>query len=144
MALSMKIMILGSMAFIKDIVNVKKQLDNLGHTALIPHGTEPHLIDNKFVEKLGDNLEYCIKNNIMKKNFDMVEQSDAILVLNPKRNSTEGYIGVSVLMEMAVAHHLNKNIFIFNDIPHYDKARWAQEVMIMQPIFINRDLTQIK
>lgn len=132
------------MAFIKDILNVKKQLDRLGHTALIPHGTEPHLIDDKFVEKLGDNLEYCIKNNIMKKNFDMVAESDVILVLNPKRNNIEGYIGVSVLMEMAVAHYLNKNIFIFNEIPHYDKARWAQEVKIMQPIILSGDLTKIK
>lgn len=139
----MKIMICGSMAFIKDILNVKRQLDRLGHTALIPYGTEPHLIDSKFVEKLGDNLEYCIKNNIMKKNFDMVAKSDAVLVLNPKRNNIEGYIGVSVLMEMAVAHHLNKNIFIFNEIPHYDKARWAQEVRIMQPIIIHGNLNKI-
>lgn len=93
------------MAFIKNFAKLKKQLDRLGHTALIPHGTEPHLKDDKFVEKLGDNLEYCIKNNIMKKNFDMIAESDAILVLNPKRNSIEGYIGVSVLMEMAVAHY---------------------------------------
>lgn len=144
MAIDMKIMICGSMAFIKDILNVKKQLDRLGHTALIPHGTEPHLTDNKFVEKLGDNLEYCIKNNIMKKNFDMVARSDAILVLNPQRNKIEGYIGVSVLMEMAVAHHLNKNIFIFNGIPHYDKARWSQEVRIMQPVIIHGNLNKIK
>lgn len=132
------------MTFIKDIVNVKKQLDHLGHIALIPHGTEPHLRDNKFVEKLGDNLEYCIKNNIMKKNFDMVEGSDAILVLNLKRNNVNGYIGVSVLMEMAVAHHLGKKIFILNQIPHFNKHRWAQEVRIMQPVILNGDFAKIK
>lgn len=132
------------MAFIKDFANIKKKLERLGHTALIPHGTEPHLVDNKFVEKLGDNLEYCIKNNIMKKNFDMVEGSDAILVLNPTRNNIEGYIGVSVLMEMAVAHHLNKKIFILNDIPNFGNARWAQEVRIMQPLVLNGDLGKIK
>lgn len=139
----MEIMICGSMAFIKDFAKLKKQLDSLGHTAFIPHGTEPHLKDSGFVESLKENLEYCIRNNIMKKNFDMVANSDAILVLNPKRNNIEGYIGVSVLMEMAVAHHLGKKIFIFNDIPHYDNARWAQEVKIMQPIIIHGNLTKI-
>lgn len=97
----MKIMICGSMAFIKDILNVKKKLDRLGHTALIPFGTEPHLIDSK------------------------------------------GYIGVPVLMEMAVAHYLNKKAFILNAIPHFDKHRWAQEVKIMQPIIIHGDLNKI-
>jgi len=132
------------MAFIRDILRMKKQLNRLGHIALIPHGTEPHLEDSKFVDTLGENLEYCIKHNIMKKNFDMVKESDAILVLNPRRNNIEGYIGVSVLMEMAIAHHLNRKIFILNEIPHYDKARWAQEVRIMRPMIINGNLNKIK
>jgi len=136
-------MICGSMAFVHDIVSTKKELDRLGHKAYIPIGSEPHLTDKSFVENLEDNLRFCINNNIMKRNFDLVAKNDAILVLNKKRKGVNGYIGISVLMEMAVAHHLNKKIFLLNDIPHHSKQRWAQEVGILQPIILNGDLTKI-
>lgn len=139
----MKIMICGSMAFVHDMVKTKKELDRLGHRAFIPEGSKPHLKDKDFVENLSDNLQFCIDNNVMKRNFDLVASSDAILVLNKKRNNIDGYIGIFALMEMAVAYHLNKKIFLFNDIPHHDEHRWAQEVRIMQPIILNGDLTKI-
>lgn len=139
----MKIVICGSMAFAKEMVKVKNQLDELGHDAKLPHGTEPHLTDKDFVEKLDENYEYCIKNNVMKKCFDQIAGSDAILVLNLTRNGISGYIGVSVLMEMGVAHHLNKKIFLFNKIPHYKNQRWAHEVSIMQPLILSGDLSKI-
>ncbi len=140
----MRIMVIGSMSFIKDMIKIKKDLDKLGHKASIPLGTEPHQKDSSFVDNLEENLEFCIKNNVMKRNFDLVAQSDAVLVLNHKKNGVDGYIGVSVLMEIAIAHHLNKKIFIFNAIPHFRDKRWAHEVAIMQPIIINNDLTKIK
>ena len=80
---------------------------------------------------------------IEKRNFDEVEKSDAVLVLNHKRNGINGYIGVSALMEMAIAHHFNKKIFLFNKPPHYKDARWAHEVAIVQPKIINGNLAKI-
>ena len=139
----MRIMICGSMKFTHDKIAFKKELDKLGHEAFIPYGAEPHLKNTEFVDNLDDNLQFCIKNNVMKRNFDLVEQCDAIFVLNKKRNGVDGYIGTSVLMEMAVAHHLNKKIFLLSEIPDYNQHRWAHEVHIMRPIFINGDLTQI-
>ena len=136
-------MICGSMAFVHDMVTTKKQLDALGHQAFIPYGSEPHLTDGGFVENLDDNLAFCIKNNVMKTNFDLLASCDAILVLNKKRNNIDGYIGISALMEMGVAHHLNKKIFLFQDIPDHHKHRWAQEVRMMQPTVIRRDLKKV-
>lgn len=132
------------MSFINDIIKTKKELDKLGHKASIPCGTKPHQKDSSFVDNLEDNMEFCIKNNVMKRNFDLVAKNDAVLVLNHKKNGVEGYIGVSVLMEMAVAHHLNKKIFILNNIPHFSNARWAHEVSIMQPMFLKGDFGKIK
>ena len=139
----MKIMIIGSMSFVKDMIAIKKDLSKLEHKASIPLGTEPHQKDSSFVDNLEENLKFCIKNNVMKRNFDLVAQSDAVLVLNHKKNGVDGYIGVSVLMEMAIAHHLNKKIFILNNIPHFKDVRWAHEVAIIQPTIINGDLTKI-
>lgn len=132
------------MSFIKDILKVKKKLDKLGHKASIPVGTEPHQEDKSYVDKLEDNMKYCIDNNVMKRNFDMVANNDAILVINHKKNGIDGYLGVSVLMEMAVAHHLSKKIFLLNKTPHFRNVRWAHEVAIMRPVILEGDFAKIK
>ncbi|MDO8460914.1 MAG: hypothetical protein Q7S38_00565 [bacterium] len=140
----MKVLIIGSMAFVKDMVDVRKQLKKMGHTANIPYGIKPHLKDKKFVDNLEANIKFCIKNNVMKRNFDLVVKNDAVLVLNKKRNAIDGYIGVSALMEMAIAHHNNKKVFLMHEIPHFSHYRWAHEVAIMQPIVLNGDLSKIE
>lgn len=137
-------MLVGSMAFVQEMVELRNALRKHGHKAVIPYGTHPHLKDPSFVENLDDNLEYCIKNKVMKRNFELVSKNDAILVVNHKRNGIDGYIGVSALMEMAIAHFLGKKIFLLFSTPNYKKFRWVHEVAIMQPIIINSDLTKIK
>ena len=131
------------MKFVKDMVKVKKQLDKLGHEARLPFGTNPHLKDKNFVDNLDKNLEYCLKNDVMRKNFQMVADSDAVLVINYKRNGLDGYIGISALLEMGVAHYLKKKIFLMQKPPHFHNARWAHEVAIMQPTVIYEDLSKI-
>ncbi len=140
----MKIMVIGSMAFVKDMVKIQKQLEKHGHIVFLPIGSEPHLKDSLFVDDLEKNLEFCIKDNIMRRNFNQVEKSDGVLVVNHKRNNTDGYIGISALLEMGIAHHLGKKIFLYNNVPNYNSVRWAHEVMIMQPTIINGDLKKIK
>lgn len=137
-------MIIGSMAFAKDMVKIKKQLKKLGHEANIPYGTEPHLKDSSFVDSLEENLKFCIENDVMRENFREVAKHDGVLVLNHKRNGINGYIGASALMEMAIAHYLGKKIFLFYNMPRYNDVRWAHEVYIMQPIVINGDIKRIK
>lgn len=107
----MKIAIIGSMKFAKDMVSLKKDLDKNGHDAAIPFGTEPHLTDKNFVENLEDNLKYCIEKDVMRENFRQVAESDAVLVLNKRRNSIDGYVGVSALLEMGIAHYFKKRFY---------------------------------
>lgn len=140
----MKIMIIGSMAFAKDMVKVQKELQKLGHTASIPVGAEPHLKDETFVDSLEQNLQFCIQEDIMRKNFKEVTSNDAVLVLNKKRNGLDGYIGVSALLEMGIAHFHGKKIFLYDTPPDYHEVRWAHEVAIMQPGILNGDLSKIK
>ena len=131
------------MKFAEDMVKMKKQLDELGHQASTPLGTETNLEDKSFNDNLDDTLEWCITHDIMRKNFQQLADSDAVLVLNYKKNNIEGYIGVSALMEMGVAHYLNKKIFLIQKTPDFKHARWAHEVAIMQPTIIAGDLTKI-
>lgn len=140
----MKIMIIGSMAFAKDMVNIQKKLEKLGHEVSIPIGTKPHLQDETFVDSLEENLQFCIREDVMRRNFKEVTNQDGVLVLNHKRNDIEGYIGISALLEMGIAHFHGKKIFLYNTPPDYRKVRWAHEVAIMQPVILNGDLTKIK
>lgn len=132
------------MAFVKDMATVQKQLEKLGHTASIPVGTEPHLKDETFVDSLEANLQFCISEDVMRKNFKEVTNNDAVLVLNKKRNNIDGYIGVSALLEMGIAHFHGKKIFLYNTPPDYHEVRWAHEVAIMQPVILNGDLKKIR
>ena len=127
------------MHFAKEMLEVQKQLQKLNHEIFLP------ITVYQCTEKSGlnENLEFCLKNDVMKDHFKKIEQSEAILVLNYPKNNIAGYIGGSALMEIAVAHHLNKKIFILHDLPSEDKIRYALEIKITRPIILNGDLNKI-
>ena len=52
-----------------------------------------------------------------------------------------GYIGGNTLMEMAIAFHYKKPIYILNPIS--EKLGWKEEVLGMHPIFLNRAVEKI-
>lgn len=137
-------MITGSMTFSKDMLKLKKQLEKIGHTVVVPIGIDPHLEDPEYHSKLQESIPKLVEGDIMRKNFNQLANQEAILTFNKKKNNINGYVGVSMLMELALAYFLNKKIFILNDIPHFNDHRWAHEVTIMQPIFLNGDLSKIK
>ena len=135
----MKITICGSMAFAKEMLATQKQLEELGHEVLIPLTTDQCLTN----PNLNSDLNFCIEKNVMKNHFAKIAQSDAVLVLNYPKNNINGYIGGSALMETAVAHHLNKKIYILHDLPDEKDLRYSLEVKLAKPIIINGDLTKI-
>jgi hypothetical protein len=140
----MKIMICGSMRFAKKMVEAKKSLEKLGHSVYLPIDIKIHLSDSSFSDNLDADYKHCIENDTIKKCFDLIEQSDAILHLNLKKNGKESYIGTSGLMEIGLAHYLGKKIFLFNKLPNYKDARWAHEVAIMRPVILDGNFDKIK
>lgn len=139
----MRIMISGSMAFAKEMLETKKKLEEMGHSVGLPYETELHLEKPDFVDDLSNNLQYCIDNDVMRKGFDEIAKADAILVLNHPRKGISGYIGTSTLMEIAIAYYLHKKIFLLNPVPHFDEVRWAHEIAIMQSTIIDGDLSRV-
>lgn len=140
----MKIMICGSMTFSKQMVQVKKALEKLGHSVSLPYDIEVHLDNPGFINDFEKNHHHAVKNDIMRKCFQLVAENDAILVLNYPKNGVKGYIGTSSLMEIGLAHYLGKKIFLLNEIPPATKARWAHEVRIIQPLVIDGDFEKIR
>lgn len=140
----MKIMICGSMHFAREMMAAKKKLEKAGHTVFLPTDIDLHLNDPKFIDNFDLNYEHCLKNNVMWECFDLVAQSEAILVVNYPRNETPGYLGASSLMEIGLAYYLRKKIFLLYPTPKPTQARWAHEIEIIQPVILNGDLGKIK
>ena len=65
----------------------------------------------------------------------------APLVLNFAKNGVDGYIGGNVLMEMGLAFHYKKPIYILN--PVSPKLGFLEEVLGLQPVFLNGKLEKI-
>jgi hypothetical protein len=76
--------------------------------------------------------------------YDNISKSDAILVTNFEKNGIKWYVGGATLIEMWVACHHRKKIFVLHPLPHHDEVRYMQEINLMEPIVINNDLTLIK
>ena len=136
----MKIMVCGSMYFSKEMLETKEILEKKGHEVMVPDDV------HKCVEnpKLNMDFDHCIRNQIDKKCFDKVAESDAIVVLNYPKNNIKGYIGGNTLMEIGIARHLNKKIFLLHELPNEEEQRHALEIKIAQPIILNGDLDKIE
>lgn len=146
----MKITICGSIAFINEMTNIKKKLEQLGHSVDMPpievedgSGNMISALDYYKIRRQTENNEKWVwdrKEWAMKKHFSKVAWSDAILVLNYEKNSINGYVGANTFLEMGLAFHLKKKIFMLNPIP---EAGYKEEILGMKPAVINNDLAKI-
>ena len=125
------------MAFAKEILEAKKELEKSGKQTIVPTGIENYA---KGLSKEEDKWDK-IKNDVIKKYFDEIKNCDAVLIINKDKNNIKNYLGGNSLIEMAFAHVLEKKIFLLNPIP---EINYSNEIEVMNPIIINKDLTKIK
>lgn len=146
----MKITICGSIQFLNEMLDVKKRLEELGHEVEMPptevedgKGNLISAIDYYKIRRQtagNENWVWDRKEWAMKKHFDKVAQSDAILVLNYDKNNIKGYIGANTFLEMGLALHLNKKIYLLNSIP---EISYKEELLGMKPVIINGNLSEV-
>lgn len=137
----MKITICGSMAFAKEMLDVKEKLEAAGHVCFVPYDTEAHV--KGLLKKIGgsEGAKRKIALDLMRKHYDLINASDAILVLNYDKGRIKNYIGGNSFLEMGYAYIMRKKIFLMNDIPEITLIK--QEVQTMQPIIIHGNLSKI-
>ncbi|MBI4146608.1 hypothetical protein HY489_04705 [Candidatus Woesearchaeota archaeon] len=140
----MKIMICGSMTFAKNMIETKQLLEKQGHTVLLPCDAELHAERPTLIDNLDEDAKHLKENDVLRNCFQRVADSEAIIFLNHEKNGMQGYIGTSCLMELGIAYHLGKKLFLLNDIPHSTHARWTHEVRVMEPTILHGDLSLIK
>lgn len=140
----MRITIIGSSKFAKEMVDYKNQLIALGH--------EVNLHDHYHALAKGDmkdtrarmDVEHAkvkIENNYHKYHYhEIANLSDAVLVLNYDKDDIKNYIGGNTLMEMGIAYVLDKRIFLLNPIP---EMSYTEEIISLEPFIVDGDITKI-
>jgi hypothetical protein len=137
----MKIMLAGSFSFADELIQKKRELEQMGHKVLTTDDLEecknlPEIKKN-FDEELKESLKY----DVMRDAFNKIEEADVVLVCNYPKNGINGYLGTSVLMELGLAYHFNKKVFFLND---FDKTQgYGLEIAMISPTII-KDLKDIQ
>ena len=129
------------MAFAKEMIDAQKQLEKTGHVCFVPDGTYEY-VENR-VKKVGgsEGAKRKIANDLIRKHYNLINNSDAILVLNYEKKRIRNYIGGNSFLEIGYAYILGKKIFLMNDIPEIELIK--QEIEAIQPIIINGNLNKI-
>lgn len=146
----MKITICGSIAFIDEMVSAKTALEALGHEVKHP----PVEVQDENGRMLPAKEYYALRKSstatdgwiwdrkawAMKLHFEKVAWSDAILVMNFEKNGVPHYIGANTFLEMGLAFHLQKPIFLLNPIP---ELPIKEELLGMKPRILHGDLARL-
>jgi nucleoside 2-deoxyribosyltransferase len=82
-------------------------------------------------------VERKLNINAIKRHYEKIKESDAILVINITKKNIENYIGGNTFLEMGFAHILDKKIFLFKPVP---EMLYTDEILAMKPKIINSDL----
>ena len=142
----MKIAICGSLDFTYEIKEIADALNDLGFNVTIPISSEK-ILKKEFsldeIKKEKENGKFsqrAIKFDSIRAFYKIIQNSDAILVTNFKKNNVKDYIGGNSFLEMGFAHILNKKIFVLNDIP---EMIYTDEIRAMQPIILRGDLEKL-
>jgi nucleoside 2-deoxyribosyltransferase len=146
----MNIVVCGSLAFYDRMRSVRDELEALGHEVTIPDDR----VDGPSGSSLDVDEWYVLKKRsfakrqwmwerkeqAMRDYLEHVTRSDAVLVLNYAKNGIDGYVGPNTLIEMGVAFHERKPIFLLNAIP---TLAYTEELIGMRPILLDGELAQL-
>ena len=140
------IAICSSGSFYKQVLEAEKELRKQGFKVKIPSTARKMRKSGDFDAEhyktwFKNPAHYHVKAKLIRRHFKKILESDAILILNYEKNGMAGYIGGNTLMEMALAFHLRKPIYILNLV--LESSPLYEEIMGMGPIFLNGDLKKI-
>lgn len=128
------------MTFSKKMLEIEMGLLKLKHSVVLPKFTKEYSELDSTDKMHSESAQNKIKHDLIKGYYEEIKNSDAILVINEDRNNIKNYIGGNSLIEMAFAHILGKEIYLYNSIP---QMNYTDEIIAMKPIVLNKDLTKI-
>ncbi|MDD2680691.1 MAG: hypothetical protein PHE20_01145 [Patescibacteria group bacterium] len=145
----MKIVICGSVNFTPEIIKSATELESLGHQVQVPRLSEKiragEIAFADFLEEKEAKGDAAFRaqepGSLIRRYYHLIEQADAILVVNATKNGVEGYIGVNTFLEIGFAHALEKKIYLLNP---WAEANYSDEIKEISPVIIRGDLSLIK
>ena len=139
----MKILIICSKSFYKDIEVIKNKLEDIGHEIFLPNCYDDPETENK-MRKLGGKQHREFKAKMFRRSENVIKDMDAVLVLNFDKEKDgiiyKNYIGGATFLVMYDAFRFNKKIYLYNDIP---QGMLYDEIDGFGPIVINGDISKI-
>lgn len=142
----MKIAICGSLSFAKEMAELEKELEALGHEVRMPITAEEITsgeLSAEYIEQVKEEgllHKRNIEVDAIRRWHKVIEKSDAILAANYDKKGVKNYIGGAVFLEIGFAHVMNKKIYLLNPIP---EVSYKEEILSMQPIVLNGNLSEI-
>ena len=136
----MRIGVAGSMHYTERMIAVRDELISLGHNAFVTNLADP-FIGKTDTEKERIKIEQKNHQDAIREFWKLMQNADALLVVNLDRHGIANYIGGNTLMEIGFAHVLNQQIYLLNPIPNIDF--YQSEIEAVKPIVLNGDLSQI-
>lgn len=133
----MKITLCGSMTFLAQILDVQRLLEAQGHEVLIPEPAEDFDYQRATTEERAERKR---KFDLIRRHWQKIRQSDAILVLNYDKDGIAHYIGGNSFLEMGFAHVLNKPIYLLYPLPDMP---YRSEMAAMELIILDGDLRKL-
>ena len=136
------------MAFSREMIEAKKKLEDRGWEVVLPEGVEDYVSDPIWQKRAAgwgtlEGAKKKIEKDLINKHYREVGTSDAILVINKDKNGIKNYIGGNSFLEMGFAYVLGKKIYVLNPLPE-ELPIFYQELVAMQPIVLDGDLSKIK
>ena len=140
----MRIAICGSMSFAKGMLAAGDFLGSCGVEYDMPEGVREYASGKIPVGTFGGSVgaKRKIDHGLIRKHWEKIAKSDAILIINLRKDETDHYIGGNTFLEMGFAHVLGKRIFLLNPIP--DQPIFGEEMEAMQPIILHGDFHNLR
>lgn len=150
----MKVCICASMSAYKRFIDLKSELEKIGHEVFAPdlefktdnsddtsvgHYFDTHGGIDAF--PLGHDV-WQKKGEAIRAHFKKIDNSDCILVANYEKKGIQNYIGGNTFLEIGYAFGQNKKIFILHEVA--DSSTFKEEIFGMQPTIISGDLSLIR
>lgn len=140
----MKILIICSKQFYKEIEKIKSELEQRQIEIFLPNCYDSPETEEE-MKKLGKQAHQEFKARMYKQSEDTISKMDAVLVLNFNKEKEgqvyKNYIGGATFLEMYDAFRHNKKIYLYNEIP---QGMLYDEIEGFSPIILDGNLSKIE
>jgi len=130
----MKVTICGSIQFEAEMKRAAKELLDLGYDIAMPS-------KSNFDPVSTSRSTAKHRRTLILEHFAKIDQSEAVLIVNPEKKGVPGYIGGNALMEMSYAFSQGLDIFILHD--YSAQLTYADEIAGMMPTLLHGDLSSL-